>query len=106
VDDLYQWIGKTGPTLVPGTLLARPLRMKNQERRWRRCFDDGATSLITASERQIRFVATGRKNFLFAGSDAGAREARRGMRWANCRASLGSIPEYLQDIIEARRTAG
>jgi transposase len=103
VDDLYQWIGKTGPTLVPGTLLAKAITYaKNQERRWRRCFDDGRYFIDNGEpERQIRFVATGRKNFLFAGSDAGARRLAVGYTLvANCRV-LGLNPqEYLQDVIE------
>ena len=41
-----------------------------------RCFDDGRLALDNNSaERALRCVAIGRKNYLFAGSDAGGRRA-------------------------------
>jgi transposase len=41
-----------------------------------RCFDDGWLALDNnAAERALRGVAIGRKNWLFAGSDAGGRRA-------------------------------
>jgi hypothetical protein len=41
-----------------------------------RCFDDGRLALDNnAAERALRGVAIGRKNYLFAGSDAGGRRA-------------------------------
>ena len=47
--------------------------------RWKallRCFDDGRLALDNnPAERALRCVAIGRKNYLFAGSDAGGRRA-------------------------------
>ena len=47
--------------------------------RWKallRCFDDGRLALDNNwPERALRCVAIGRKNYLFAGSDAGGRRA-------------------------------
>ena len=41
-----------------------------------RCFDDGRLGLDNnPAERALRGVAIGRKNYLFAGSDAGGRRA-------------------------------
>src|SRR5215469_12389271 len=41
-----------------------------------RCFDDGRLALDNnPAERALRCVAIGRKNYLFAGSDAGGRRA-------------------------------
>jgi len=41
-----------------------------------RCFDDGRLALDNnPAERALRGVAIGRKNWLFAGSDAGGRRA-------------------------------
>ena len=41
-----------------------------------RCFDDGRLALDNnPAERALRCVAIGRKNYLFAGSDAGGRHA-------------------------------
>jgi hypothetical protein len=41
-----------------------------------RCFDDGRLALDNnPAERALRGIAIGRKNYLFAGSDAGGRRA-------------------------------
>ncbi len=74
VAELYAWIHELHATAVPGTLLHDATRYAvNQEARWRRCFTDGDYEIDNGEpERQLRRVALGRKNFLFAGSDAGA----------------------------------
>jgi transposase len=44
-----------------------------QEALWRRCFTDGRFEIDNGEvERELRRVAIGRKNYLFAGSDKGA----------------------------------
>ena len=57
--------------------LARAFRYMRS--RWTaliRCFDDGRLALDNnPAERALRCVAIGRKNYLFAGSDAGGRRA-------------------------------
>jgi transposase len=74
VDELYAWIRDLHPRLVPGSLLHAATRYAlNQEEAWRRCFSEGRFEIDNGEvERQIRRVALGRKNYLFAGSDKGA----------------------------------
>lgn len=74
VDELYEWIIEIHPKLVPGTALHAATRYAiNQESAWRRCFADGRFEIDNGEvERQIRRVAVGRKNYLFAGSEKGA----------------------------------
>jgi len=75
LDELYAWIEQLHPTLVPGDKLHAATRYaRNQEKVFRRCFDDGRFEIDNGEvERQLRRVALGRKNYLFAGSDEGAR---------------------------------
>ena len=72
--ELFAWISTIHPKLVPGTLLHKATRYAtNQELFFRRCFDDGRFEIDNGEvERQLRRIALGRKNYLFAGSDAGA----------------------------------
>lgn len=74
VDELYAWIRDLHPRLVPGSPLHAATRYAlNQEEDWRRCFSEGRFEIDNGEvERQIRRVALGRKNYLFAGSDKGA----------------------------------
>ncbi|MDQ2931309.1 MAG: IS66 family transposase [Gemmatimonadota bacterium] len=74
VNELFTWIADIHPKLVPGTLLHKATRYAvNQEPFFRRCFDDGRFEIDNGEvERQLRRIAIGRKNYLFAGSDAGA----------------------------------
>ena len=74
VDALYAWVHELLPRVVPKTPLEVAARYAvNQEALWRRCFSDGRFEIDNGEvERQIRRVALGRKNYLFAGSDKGA----------------------------------
>lgn len=74
VDELYAWIRALHPRLVPKTPLHKATQYAlGQEQRWRRCFTDGRFEIDNGEvERQLRRVALGRKNYLFAGSDKGA----------------------------------
>jgi transposase len=74
VDELFDWIGEIHPRLVPRTPLYIATRYAlKQEEAWRRCFTDGRFEIDNGEvERQIRRVALGRKNYLFAGSEKGA----------------------------------
>lgn len=74
VDELYKWIHDLHPRLVPKTPLYKATYYAiGQEERWRRCFTDGRFEIDNGEvERQLRRVALGRKNYLFAGSDKGA----------------------------------
>lgn len=88
VDELYRWIHELHPHLVPRSLLhAATTYAINQELAWRRCFDEGRFEIDNGEvERQLRRVALGRKNYLFAGSDKGAERLAIGYTvFASCR---------------------
>jgi len=74
VDELYDWTRELHPRLVPKSpLFVATQYAINQEDAWRRCFTDGGFAIDNGEvERQLRRVAMGRKNYLFAGSDKGA----------------------------------
>jgi len=74
VEELYRWIHELHPHLVPNTPLYVATQYAiNQESAWRRCFTEGRFEIDNGEvERQLRRVALGRKNYLFAGSDKGA----------------------------------
>jgi transposase len=74
VDELYEWIHDLHPRLVPKTPLYVATNYAiNQEAAWRRCFTNGLFEIDNGEvERQLRRIALGRKNYLFAGSDKGA----------------------------------
>ena len=74
---LAAWADETRPKLSRKSELAAAFRYMRA--RWPalvRCFDDGRLALDNnPAERALRGVAIGRKNYLFAGSDAGGRRA-------------------------------
>jgi hypothetical protein len=74
---LAAWTDETVPKLSRKSELAMALRyMKARWTALTRCFDDGRLALDNnPAERALRCVAIGRKNYLFAGSDAGGRRA-------------------------------
>ena len=66
-----------------------------------RCFDDGRLALDNnPAERALRCVAIGRKNYLFAGSDAGGRRAAAMYSLIETAKLSGLDPEaYLRDLL-------
>ena len=74
---LRNWAEATLPKLSRKSELAKAFRYMRA--RWKallRCLDDGRLALDNnPAERALRGVAIGRKNYLFAGSDAGGRRA-------------------------------
>jgi len=74
---LWTWAEETVRKLSRKSELAAAFRYMRA--RWAalgRCFDDGRLALDNnPAERALRGVAIGRKNYLFAGSDAGGRRA-------------------------------
>jgi hypothetical protein len=76
VEALAAW-AHTVPQLLRKSELAQAFRYMRA--RWTalvRCFDDGRLALDNnPAARALRCVAVGRKNYLFAGSDAGGRRA-------------------------------
>jgi transposase len=103
VDELYHWIGDIHSKLIPGTPLYEATRYaRNQEAAWRRCFTDGHFEIDNGEvERRIRWVALGRKNYLFAGSDKGAeRLAIAYTLTGSCHMNGVDPLAYLTDVIE------
>jgi hypothetical protein len=66
-----------------------------------RCFDDGRLNLDNnPAERALRGVAIGRKNYLFAGSDAGGRRAAAMYSLIETAKLNGINPQaYLTDVL-------
>lgn len=77
IDELHKWMDKTVRKLSPKSETAAAIRYSLS--RWRalaRYIDDGRLEIDNNSaERALRVVALGRKNYLFAGSDAGGERA-------------------------------
>ncbi|WP_437544796.1 IS66 family transposase [Sorangium sp. So ce367] len=102
VDELYQWIHELHLRLVPGTPLCIATQYAiNQEAAWRRCFTDGRFEIDNGEvERQLRRVALGRKNYLFAGSDKGAQRLAIGYTiFGSCRMHGVNPLAWATDII-------
>jgi transposase len=66
-----------------------------------RCFEDGRLALDNnPAERALRGVAIGRKNYLFAGSDAGGRRAAAMYSLIETAKLTGINPQlYLADVL-------
>ena len=66
-----------------------------------RCFDDGRLALDNnPAERALRGVAIGRKNWLFAGSDAGGRRAAAMYSLIESAKLNGRNPQlYITDVL-------
>lgn len=77
LDEFQQWMEKSLRQLSPKSETAGAIRYALS--RWRaltRYIDDGRLEIDnSAAERALRAVALGRKNYLFAGSDAGGERA-------------------------------
>ena len=77
LDDLYRWFKSTLTQLSAKSELSGAIRYAMS--RWKaltRYRDDGSIEIDNnAAERSLRAVALGRKNYLFAGSDAGGERA-------------------------------
>ncbi|XXU75579.1 transposase [Sorangium sp. So ce1151] len=102
VDELYQWIHELHLRLVPNTPLYVATQYAiNQEAAWRRCFTDGRFEIDNGEvERQLRRVALGRKNYLFAGSDEGAKRLALGYTiFGSCRMHGANPLAWATDVI-------
>jgi transposase len=96
------WAEQTIPKLSRKSELAAAFRY--MQARWTaltRCFDDARLSLDNNSaERALRGVAIGRKNYLFAGSDAGGRRAAAMYSLIETAKLNGVNPQaYLTDVL-------
>lgn len=102
VDDLFRWIHELHPRLVPGTpLYVATQYATNQEAAWRLCFTEGRFEIDNGEvERQLRRVALGRKNYLFAGSDKGAERLAVGYTiFGSCRMHGVNPLAWATDVI-------
>ena len=77
VEELHVWMNKTLATISRKSETAGAIRYAlSRGRALTRYLDDGQIELDnSAAERALRGVALGRKNYLFAGSDAGGERA-------------------------------
>jgi transposase len=99
---LAAWTEETVPKLSRKSELAAAFRYMRA--RWpalTRCFDDGRLGLDNnPAERALRGVAIGRKNYLFAGSDAGGRRAAAMYSLIETAKLNGVNPQaYLTDVL-------
>jgi transposase len=99
---LSAWAEATLPGLSRKSELAKAFRyMRSRWRALLRCFDDGRLALDNnPAERALRCVAIGRKNYLFAGSDAGGRRAAALYSLIETAKLNGLDPQhYLTDVL-------
>jgi transposase len=99
---LTAWADQTVRKLSRKSELAAAFRYMRA--RWTaltRCFDDGRLALDNnPAERALRCVAIGRKNYLFAGSDAGGRRAAAMYSLIESAKLNGLNPQrYLTDLL-------
>jgi len=100
--ELAAWADETRRKLSRKSELAAAFRYMRA--RWialNRCFDDGRLALDNnPAERALRCVAIGRKNYLFAGSDAGGRRAAAMYSLIESAKLNGLNPQhYLADVL-------
>lgn len=103
-DDLHLWLNKTLASLPRKSDTAIAIRYALT--RWRaltRYLDDGQIEMDnSAAERALRIVALGRKNYLFAGSDAGGERAAAIYTLLGTAKLNGLDPElYLRHVLES-----
>jgi hypothetical protein len=103
MDDLHLWFHKTLAGLSRKSDTAAAIRYALS--RWRalgRYLDDGSIEIDnSAAERALRVVALGRKNYLFAGSDAGGERAAAIYSLLGSAKLNGVDPElYLRHVLE------
>jgi transposase len=103
MDDLLRWFNKTLTSLSRKSDTAVAIRYALS--RWRalmRYLDDGSIEMDnSAAERALRTVALGRKNYLFAGSDAGGERAAAFYTLLGTAKLNGLDPElYLRHVLE------
>jgi hypothetical protein len=103
LDELHRWLNKilAGLSRKSDTALAIRYALS----RWRalsRYIDDGRIEMDnSAAERALRTVALGRKNYLFAGSDAGGERAAAIYSMLGTAKLNGLDPElYLRHVLE------
>ncbi len=102
IDAFFAWVDEARRTEVGRTLGSKALGYAhNQEKELRRVLDDGRLSLDnTRSERALRKIVVGRKNWLFYGSDTHAESAAAIFSIiASCRLHKLDTTDYLCDVL-------
>lgn len=100
--EMYEWLEALHPKLVPKSpFYVATHYALSQKEAWLRCFSDGRFEIDNGEvERQLRRVALGRKNFLFAGSDqGGVRAAIAYTILGSCRMHGVDPAAYLTDVL-------
>lgn len=101
--ELHDWFEAMAPRATPKSLLGKAIGYS--QKRWQaltRYLDDGRLEIDNGEvERLIRLVALGRKNYLFAGSDAGAERAAVAYTvLATCALHELDPWAYIRDVLE------
>jgi len=102
LDALFDWLGEQRDQVLPKSPMGVAIGCALENRAaLRRYTEAGFLRIdINASERALRAVAIGRKNYLFAGSDAGGRSAAVLYSVAGACRRLGLDPfAYLRDAL-------
>ena len=102
LDELFKYLKNTNEKILPRSLLSGAISYAlKQETEIRRIFEDGTFELDNNGiERQMRPVAIGRKNYLFAGSHDGAHRAAVMYSLLNtCKLNKVNPWEWLSDVL-------
>lgn len=102
IDDFFRWVEEARRTALGRTLATKALGYAhNQEHELRRVLEDGRLALDnTRSERALRTIVVGRKNWLFYGSDMHAQSAAAIFSViASCRLHRIDAQDYLADVL-------
>lgn len=101
IDDFFSWVEQARRTETGRTLATKALGYAhNQEHELRRVLEDGRLALDnTRSERALRRIVVGRKNWMFYGSDVHAESAAAIFSIvASCRLHRIDVYDYLCDV--------
>lgn len=102
IDGFFEWVAEAHGTAQGRTLATKALGYaKNQEQELRRVLIDGRLPLDnTRSERALRKIVVGRKNWMFYGSDTHAESAAAIFTIiASCRLHRIDPHQYLDEIL-------
>jgi transposase len=103
LEEIRTWLEKMAPVASPKSPLGRAIPYTQKRlAALRRYLDDGRLEIDNNGvERLVRLVAVGRKNYLFAGSDAGAERAATAYTLiATCALHEIDPWAYLADVLE------
>lgn len=102
IDGFFEWVRATRNATQGRSLATKALGYAfNQEKELRRVLDDGRLPLDnTRSERSLRKIVVGRKNWMFYGSDTHAESAAAIFSLiASCRLHRIDPEQYLDEIL-------